>query len=69
MNTIEKLIKTKNSMNAHMDRGGRERSQRGQELIHRYNALKWIAEDQGVWDEYCDLENAVESHWGGCLYA
>lgn len=69
MNTIEKLTKTKNSMNAHMDRGGSERSARGQELIVRYNALKWIAEDQGVWTKYCELNNAVESHNGGCLYA
>jgi molybdenum-dependent DNA-binding transcriptional regulator ModE len=69
MNVIQKLNKTRNSMNAHMDRGGRERSLRGQDLIMRYNDLKSEAEEQGVWAEYCKQQNAVESHFGGCLYA
>ncbi len=35
----------------------------------RYNDLKWEAEEQGLWAEYCKQCNSHEDHYAGDLWA
>jgi hypothetical protein len=64
---VEKLNKTLNSINAHMARGGKHSSQRGMELIDRYNDLKAEAVSVGgysnpEWKAYCAKIKCDLSH-------
>ena len=68
MNVIQKLNKTRKSIYAHVDRGGGTQTYRGQDLIMRYNDLKWEAEEQGLWAEYCKQCNSHEDHYAGDLW-
>ena len=65
---IAKLEKTLSSIRAHTARGGSHRSQRGRDLILRYDDLKEAAVgEQGytpAWTAYCASINACPSHTG-----
>lgn len=55
--TIEKLEKTRKSLSNYVARGGRNTSQRGYDLIDRYNDLRDMAIRDGLWKDYCDEHN------------
>ncbi len=70
---IAKLVKTFDSINAHIARGGSHRSQRCRDLVRRYDDLKnAVCGDRGytpAWIAYCDNINACRSHTGIDHYA
>lgn len=70
---IAKLEKTRNSLNAHLARGGSWRAQRTWELVRRYDDLKEaVVGDRGytpAWTAYCDSIGACRSHDGTDLLA
>ena len=71
--TIARLTKTLNTINAYQDRGGRLRStRRGWELVRRYDDLReLVVGDRGytpAWVAYCQSINACNSHTGIDLF-
>lgn len=71
--TIAKLTKTYNSINAYQDRGGRLGSTvRGWDLVRRYDDLRdAVTGDRGytpAWVAYCQSINACKSHTGIDLF-
>ena len=67
--TIEKLEKTLETINNHIDRGNRVTNRRSYELIVRYNELSYTAIGERVWQIYCDKHNMCRSHNAGDLFA
>ena len=67
----ERLHKTLKSISAHVARGGSHTSQRGFELIDRYNDLKDELNDknQTAWHAYCREVGADPSHDAYDLFA
>lgn len=76
MDITAKLVKTRNSINAHLGRGlglgenGRI-NYRGCDLCDRYNALrnKLMEEDYEAWKAYCDRYGSDYRHTGHDLFA
>ena len=64
--TTARLIKTLSSINAHIARGGTHTSQRGYDLVDRYNDLREaLIGDRGysaAWIAYCDSIGACRTH-------
>ena len=71
MQTVtEKLNKTLNTINNHIDRtGGRTGNQRAAELKWRYDDLKDQAKETGEWDTYCESKGFHKSHNSGDCFA
>ena len=65
---VSRLRKTLNSINAHIARGGTNTSQRGMELVDRYDDLRKALIGEGgyspAWLAYCDSIGADRSHRG-----
>ena len=74
---IARLHKTRNTINAFIDRGGSlgrngNVNHRGCDLVDRYNDLRSALNPDGytpAWVAYCDSINAHRSHNGYDLFA
>lgn len=71
---VQKLAKTRNTINAFIARGGNYGTQRAMELIDRYNDLKASVVKVGgysnpEWRAYCESIKADVSHDGYDLFA
>ena len=64
MSTKEKLTKTSKSILNFVRTGGTYHSMRGTELLFRYNNLRDLAIEEGVWREWCDENNFAYGHDG-----
>jgi len=70
MTTIEKLKKTRTTIVNHIRRGNcLNENFKSWELVYRYDDLKEIAKQEGVWDIYCIGRGSSPSHEGYDLFA
>lgn len=65
----QKLEKCKTSIEAHIARGGTERSIRGNRLQIRYDILRLAARDSGEWRDYCKAHELDFGHDGFDMFA
>jgi hypothetical protein len=71
MTVIQKLEKCKASIAAHIKRGAGLNSQRGYELVDRYEGLRLAAYElkNSEWAEYCKANDMAVGHDGYDLFA
>ena len=66
---IVRLVRTMNSIQKHVARGGTMHSIRGQELCDRYDSLRSMAQAGRIWRAYCEEIGADVSHAGHDFFA
>jgi len=68
---VAKLIKTDNSIRAHVRRGNTINGQRSIELLDRYQEIREVLRDKHfkAWKDFCDKNHADYSHDGYDLFA
>jgi len=71
MSEFLKLARTFQSILNHVKRGGTIKSQRGSQLVDRYNELKaaMIHNDHDRWLAFCNMQKAAFDHDGYDLFA